>query len=104
MDFIIMIQFCKKHSTCTKPYVINIHISRTMKHNKCATLLQLSHFLFVGSVILNLLFILILINQDFVWKPKALQYNLNTQYKNVPILDVRKRDTKSDYSRGGDVI
>ena len=50
--------------------------------SKCATIIQLSHFLFVGSVFLNLLFILILINQDFSWKPISFKYNSAI---NVPI-------------------
>ena len=46
-----------------------------MKANRCATLIQLSHYLFIASIILNLLFILILLNQDFSWKPITFQYN-----------------------------
>ena len=50
--------------------------------SKCATIIQLSHFLFIGSVFLNLLFILILINQDFSWKPISFKYDSTI---NVPI-------------------
>ena len=50
--------------------------------SKCATIIQLSHFLFIGSVFLNLLFILILINQDFSWKPISFKYDRTI---NVPI-------------------
>ena len=48
---------------------------RNMRANRCATIIQLSHYLFIASIILNLLFILILLNQDFSWKPITFQYN-----------------------------
>ena len=46
-----------------------------MRANRCARIIQLSHYLFIASIILNLLFILILLNQDFSWKPITFQYN-----------------------------